>query len=312
MIIATAGLAAIAASAQDSSKPIKILVGYAAGGTADLVARSAAEALKDILGRPVIVENRPGAGGRIAAVALKNAPPDGDTLMVASEAVAVLAAFTFKKLEYDTRKDFAPVAQLATYPLVYSVPVALPVKTFPEYVAWLKANPSKANYAAISGGQTAFFATRVSRAIGIPMSYVPYGGGAPMFTDLLGGHVNGAVDSISQHVQAHRAGKLRILATTGATRAPLTPEVPTFKELGYDLETSVYMAAFAPAGTPQAVVSKLSAAMVQAMATKDVQTRLGAAGLEAAGLPSEQLRKIVDDGFKKWGPFIQSTGYVPE
>lgn len=304
-------LAASPSRAQDS-RPLRLLVGFAAGGVTDTVARAAADQLREILGRQVIVVNRPGAGGRIAASELKRATPDGDTLMVTTETIAVLSAFVFRNLDFDTRRDFIPVSQLATFQLAFTVPANLPVKTFEDYVRWIRADPSRASFGALQGSQSHFWSVLLGRAIGVDFNFIAYNSAAPMANDVMGGHVSAVMDAISQNIEAHRAGQLRTLATSGAQRSPMAPEIPTFRELGYDLVGTGYLAVFAPAGTPQATIETLSKAFGRAMAAPDVRQRLATAGLEPTGTSSEELRQIMQAGFERWGPIIQSTGFVAQ
>lgn len=314
IFFATAALciAAVALPAYADDKPLRILVGFAPGGVTDVVARTVAEKLRESLGRTVLVENKPGAGGRIAAADLKAAAPDGNTIMVTTETIAVLAPFVFKDLPFDSKKDFVPLSQLATFQLALTIPASVPAKNFAEYAAWLKADPSRANFGAVSGSQSQFLGSIIGDSLGLKMNYVPYAGGAQMAQDLAGGHLNAGLDAVSQNAQAHKAGKVRILATTGSNRSPMVPDVPTFKELGYPIETTGYLAAFAPAGTPPAVVQKLSDAMVQAMKSPDVQQKMLAAGLESAGVPSEELARLMDSGTQRWAGVVKKIGFVPQ
>lgn len=314
ILLATAAavMAAACLPARADERPLRILVGFAAGGVTDLVARTAADKLKVSLGRPVIVDNKPGAGGRLAAAELKASPPDGNTIMVTTETIAVLAPFVFKDLAFDSRKDFVPLSQLATFQLALTIPASIPAKTFAEYAAWLKADAARSNYGAVSGSQSQFLGAVIGDSLGLKMNYVPYAGGAQMALDLAGGHLNAGLDAVSQNVQAHKSGKVRIVATTGSKRSPMIPDVPTFKELGYAIETTGYLAAFAPAGTPEPIVRKLSDALVQAMSAPEVQQRMLEAGLESAALPGDELARVMDAGTKRWAPVIKAIGFVPQ
>jgi tripartite-type tricarboxylate transporter receptor subunit TctC len=189
ILVASAALTAGAANAQSVFKgPLKILVGFAADGSSDIAARMLADKLKDTLGLPVVVENRVGAGGRIAAEALKNAPPDGATLLLTPVVVPVLAPLVFKELNYDPAKDFAPVSQVATYQFAFAVAPNNPARTVPEFVAWLKANPTQANFGSPAPGSLPhFFGLMIGQATGIDMVHIAYKGGAPLASDLMGG-----------------------------------------------------------------------------------------------------------------------------
>jgi tripartite-type tricarboxylate transporter receptor subunit TctC len=229
-------LLAFAASlcAQDRmDKPVRILVGFAPGGTADLIARVVADKLKDTVGQPVVVENRPGAAGRIAADAVKAAAPDGSTIMVMPIGPMAVVPHTLKAIPYDPVKDFTAIGLGATFQFALAAGPGSGAKTWGEFVAWAKANPTKASYATSAAGSLPHFVgVLLSRDIGIDMVHVGYKGSGAYMNDLIGGQVPSAIDTVADLSEQHRGGRIRILATTGAARAPATPDVPTFSELG--------------------------------------------------------------------------------
>jgi tripartite-type tricarboxylate transporter receptor subunit TctC len=304
-----------AAHAQTVLKnPVRIIVGFAAGGSSDVAARLLAEKLKDSLGVPVIVENKVGAGGRIAADALKSAPADGSAFMLVPVVVPVLAPLVYKQLSYDPVKDFAPVAQVATYQFAFAVGPANPAKTVPEFVAWLKANPREANFGSPAPGSLPhFFGLMVGKATGVDMVHIAYKGGAPLATDLMAGQIPAGVDALSDMIELHRAGKIRILATSGARRSPLLPNVPTFKEQGFaTIEGTGWIGIYAPARTPPAIVAQVSSAIAAALKGPELRERFSNLGYEPTGTTPEQLAAIMAADAGRWGPIIKASGFTAD
>jgi tripartite-type tricarboxylate transporter receptor subunit TctC len=308
-------LVAQEASAQSVLKgPIRIIVGFAAGGSSDIAARMLADKLKDSLGVTVVVENKVGAGGRIAAEALKNAPPDGTTLLLTPVVVPVLAPLVYKQLPYDPARDFAPVAQVATYQFALAVAPNHPAQTVPEFVAWLKANPAQANFGSPAPGSLPhFFGLMIGQATGVAMTHVAYKGGAPLATDLMGGQIPAGIDALSDMIELHRGGKIRIIATSGAQRSPLLPSVATFKEQGFAaIEGSGWIGVYAPAKTPRPVIDQISAAIAAALKAPDVRERFLVLGYEPTGTTPEQLAAIMSADTARWGPVIKASGFSAE
>ncbi|MBV9892100.1 MAG: ABC transporter substrate-binding protein, partial [Rhizobacter sp.] len=226
--VAALALAALPARA-DVDKPVHLLVGFAPGGSADIAARLIAERINDDLHQPVVVENRPGAGGRLVADTVKNAPADGSVLMLTPIVVTVLAPMVFSKVSYDPVADFAPVAQVANFQFALSVNASHPARTMQELLAWYRANPSKANFGSPAAGSLPhFFGVMIARGTGIDLVHVPYNGGGPMMNALIGGdQITAAIDTLVEQLELHRGGRVRILATSGSKRSPLVPDVPT-------------------------------------------------------------------------------------
>src|SRR5258708_22882065 len=249
------------ASAQDKfDRPVKLLVGFPAGGTADLIARVVADKMKDGLGQPVIVENRPGAIGRITAEAVKNAAPDGTTIMVMPIGPMVVVPHVYKDITYDPIKDFTPIAIGATFQFAIAAGPASGAKTWADFVAWARANPTKAAYATSGAGSLPhFFGVLLGRGIGVEMVHVPYKGSAAYINDLVSGQVPAAIDAIADLTELHRAGRIRILASSGTVRSTAVPEVPTFNALGLKgVEASGWVGVFATAKTPNAIIHALN------------------------------------------------------
>jgi tripartite-type tricarboxylate transporter receptor subunit TctC len=303
------------AIAQDKvDKPVKILVGFAPGGTADIIARVVADKMTASLGQPVLVENRPGAIGRIVADAVKSAPPDGSTIMVMPIGPMAVVPHVYKDITYDPIKDFTPIAIGATFQFAFAASPKSGAKTWPEFATWAKANPGKADYATSGAGSLPhFFGVLLGRGIGVEMVHVPYKGSAAYTADMISGQVSSAVDALADLTELHRAGKVKILATSGAQRSTALPDVPTFTELGVQgVEAMGWFGFFAPAKTPKPVIDNLNKAINAALASPDVAAKLSGIGMDPAAATPEQFAKIVADDYAKWGPIVKASGFKPD
>jgi tripartite-type tricarboxylate transporter receptor subunit TctC len=310
MLIAVLGLAiAVAAGAQE--RPVRILVGFPAGGESDVIARLLVDRMKTSLDAPVIVENKPGAGGILAAELLKNALPDGRTLMISPIAVTVFAPLTHAKLRYEPTKDFAPVSLAANFQMALAVGPGSPAKTLHEYIAWARANPANATYGVpIAGGPTHFFGVMLARATGVDLTVVPYKGSAPFVSDLVGGQVPAGITALSQLLKHHEAGKLRILAASGPQRSSIAPDVPTFVELGFAaIEGTGWQAFHTRAGTPRETIDRLSAAIASAIKSREISARLLALGLEPVGSTPDELASRAAEDTARWAPIVRASGF---
>jgi tripartite-type tricarboxylate transporter receptor subunit TctC len=292
-------------------KPLRILVGFPPGGSADTSARLIGERIAAELKQPVTIENRPGAGGRIAAEALKNAAPDGSTLMLAPIVVPVLAPLVFSKLPYNPATDFAPVAHVAHFQFALSVNASHPAKTMAELVNWYKANPTGANFGSPSPGSLPhFFGVMIATGGGVDLVHVPFNGGAPMMNALAGNQLTAAIDAVTDHIELHRAGKTRILATSGATRNVLMPEIPTFTEAGMKgVEGTGWFAVYAPAKTSAATVQQINTAINNALKAPDVRERFLKLGLEPSGGSVADLAAIMKRDTERWAPVVKASGF---
>ena len=310
-LLPTALALAISAAASAQDGPVRVLVGFAPGSTSDVIARLVADRLKSSLGTPVIVENRTGANGFIAAEALKNARPDGKTLMIAPIATHVFAPFTHANLRFDPAKDFAPVSLAANFQFALAVGPASPTKTLAEHVTWLRVNPAKAAYGLpLVGGPGHFLGVMVARATSVDLAFVSYKGGAPLVTDLIGGQVPAAIALVSDLVKQHQSGKLTMLAVFGPRRSPAAPDVPTFQELGFAIEGGMGWHAFhTTAGTPRPAIDRLSAAIAAAIKSPEVSERLIALGLEPVGSTPDELGRRIAEDIAKWGPAVKASGF---
>ncbi|HEY6353383.1 MAG TPA: Bug family tripartite tricarboxylate transporter substrate binding protein [Burkholderiaceae bacterium] len=303
-------LLAVAASAQ-VDRPVKILVGFAAGGSADIAARLIAERMQPELKQTVLVDNKPGAAGRIAAELLKHAPPDGGTIMLAPIVVPVLAPLVFSQLSYDPVADFAPVVRVADFQFGLSVNAANPIRSVSELITWSRFNASLANYGTPAPGSLPhFFGVQIAKATGIDYVHVPFNGGAPAMNALVGNQVGFVIDNVVDGIEMYRAGKTRMLATSGAARSPLLPEVPTFAEAGLaGIEGVSWFAVYAPAKTPEAVVRQLNAAINKALVAPELRERFLRLGLEPTGGTPAELAAVMKRDTERWAPVVKASGF---
>ena len=299
------------AAAQD--RTLKIVLGYPPGAASDLLTRLLADRMRAHLGMNVIVENRPGAGGIVGTEAVRNAAPDGGTILLTP--LAPMVAFPHShgaSVRYDPFKDFVPVAHICDFQLALVVNGELPAKKVADYVALVKKDPRLGDYASAAAGSLPhYLGVMFSRAAGLDMTHVPYKGTAPALQALAGGEVKAAVFVLADAMTLVRSGKARLLAVAGAKRASLAPEVPTFRELGYELEASAWYALFAPAGTPKEIVDRYASAAIDAVRSPEVKQRLEQMGLEPTGLGPAELAKILRADYDKWGPVIKASGFKP-
>ena len=289
---------------------LRIVVGFPPGGSADVTARALAERMKDSLGTTVIVDNKPGAGGRIAAQSVKDAAPDGLTVMLAPFAVMVVQPMVFRSVKYDTSRDFTPVGNAVTFPLALAAGPMTPATTMKELVDWLRANPAQANYGSpAAGSMPHFLGELLGAAAKVKLTHVPFQGGAPMVINLLGGQIPIGFDTPAEFAEHHRAGKLRMLALSGGQRSPRFPGVPTFKEQGIDIDATAWFGVFGPAGMPRATVDRLNAAMQAALKAPDIVERLDKLGLSAAPGSAEEMSRRLAADKALWNPVISASGF---
>ncbi len=311
LTLALAG-AAFAAQAQQIPDPIKLVVGYPAGGTADAVARVYAEELRQRLDVDVLVENRPGAGGQVAAQGFLRAPTDGSELLVANNHMMTTLPLTMKSVVYDPLEDFEPLAVIATFEHVLAVGKNTPADTLDEYVALVKAQPEKFGHYGIpaAGSAPQFVGWSVADRNGLDLTPVPYRGGAPLLTDLLGGHVPAAVDAIGGLPEYAAKGEVKMLAVTGSERLDIIPDVPTFDELGYPgLDASGWMGIYAAKGTDSALVQRLSEAFNEAAQADAIASAVAPIGFIAEGGSGADLTAMVEKDLATWGPLVEASGY---
>jgi len=315
LLIASALLAAVCAApayAQDYNGPVRIFVGFPAGGATDVVARIMADKLKDIMNQPFVIENRGGAGGMIATQQLKAAPADGSTIMLTIDHTQVIIPLTFKAPGYDPVTDFTPLAGVASYFNALGVSATLNVKNINEFGTWLKANPSRANFGVPAAGSVPQFASLiVGKALGAPNPVVvPYKGGAPLVQDLLGGQVPAGVSSLTEYIEHHRVGRINVLAISGTTRSKAAPDVPTFQELGLKgVDKNPWLAFVGPKGMPRPFVDRFSRAVATVLRMPDVVDRLAKMGNEVTYATPEQTQEWITSATSHWAPVIRDSGY---
>ncbi len=297
--------------AQASSAPIRILVGFPPGGTIDVVARLLADRIKDDLGLPVVVESRVGAGGQLAAQALKSANPDGKTLMLAPDHTMVVVPLTLKDPGYDPVRDLTAVGPVARYVGAFAVSSNLGVKNFAEYLAWARANPALANIGIPAPGSKPHFGMQaLARETGVALTTVPYKGSAPLVQDLLGGQIAAGTTALGDFLEHHAAGKLRIIGVIDPRRVAQIPDVPTFAEQGYKLDLNYWLGLFAPTGTARPVIERLNTALVRALAHAEMRERMQKLVFEpTAGSPAAMTEVMAADT-RYWEPLVKASGWT--
>lgn len=299
------------AAAAQGERTIRILVGFPPGGSIDTVARVLAEKMKDDLRANVIIENKAGAGGRIAAELLKNAPPDGNTVMLTPVVVPVLAPLVFSKLTYNPATDFAPIGHVCNFGFALTLAPSVPAKDVAEFVAWLKANPTKANFGSPAPGSLPhFFGEMLSREAKVDMVHVPFAGGAALLSALVGNQISAGIDVILETLEAHKSGKVRVIATSGERRSAVLPDVKTLKEQGFpNMVAEGWFGMFAPAKTPEAQITAINRALNRALAHPDVLDRFAKLALEAGGGSPSDLTKLEQASTARWAPVVKATGF---
>lgn len=310
--IAAAGLSAANAMAQDyPARPVRMVVGFPPGGGTDVVARIISPKLGELLRQPVVIENRPGATGTVAAGTVAKSPPDGYTIMMGHVSVNAIAPALFKNLSYDVIKDFAPIALAAAVPHFITVHPSLPVHTLREMIDYAKARPGKLTYPSAGNGSMPHLAGEVFKSLaGVDLLHVPYKGSGQSMADLLGGQHVIAFDTMPASAPHVRSGKLRALAVSSAHRLPAFPDVPTAKEAGLDgYEITTWYGVFASAGTPAAVVNRLHADIVKAMQTPDVKAKLVGIGADGSVSRSpEEFAALVKSDTARYAKIIKDIG----
>lgn len=308
----TAVLALSAALAQAQEAPLRIIVGYAPGGSSDRVARIVADKLQAKLGSPVIVENRTGAGGRLSAQAVKAAPANQPALLLANPAVMLVAPLVFPDAGYDAERDFRPVSHVNSYEFGVAVSAAVPVRELPHLVAWLRANPDKANFGVpATGSLPHFFGLMVGDAAKVSAEVVGYRGSAPLLNDLIGGQVPVAFDTFDTLLPQHEAGKIRILAVSSAKRSTLDPKIPTFKEGRLDLAATGWNTFFAPMSMPKAQAERLAGLIYDVMKDPDTRRKFEAAKMEPVASTMAQTEAMLKAYRAQWAPVVQRSGFKP-
>ena len=309
-IFVTLLLCATPAFAAYPDKPIRVVIGFPAGGPLDQHARLLTDKLQAVLGQPIIVDYKSGAGGTVGAQDVMKAPADGYTLMLANTGVMVINPALYSKLPYNTLKDFTPIARTAMQPLALLVNPKVPANTLKEFIAYAKSKPGQVNYgSAGNGGISHLVPEMFKNATGLFMVHIPYRGSAPAFTDLMAGQVQFMGESIPQAANYHKQGKVRALAVTSKERNPALPDVPTVIEAGIKgFEVVGFYGFLAPAGLPKDITAKLSDAFKQVMTSAEVTNRMVTQGADPAFLGSEEFAQFLASETPRWAAAVKSSG----
>jgi tripartite-type tricarboxylate transporter receptor subunit TctC len=292
------------------NKPIRIVIPFAPGGVPDIIARLIGPKMTEAMGQPVIIENKPGAGGTIAATQVARSDPDGYTLFMTTVSTQAIAPNLITDLQYDPRKDFASISHVANVPLVLIINAQLPANNLAEFIELLKKNPGKYDFASSGAGAPLHLAAELFKSMtGTQIQHVPYKGSTPALTDLIAGRVALFFDAVPPALPHIQAGTVRPLGVGTKTRAQMLPNVPTMAEAGLPgFEAYTWGAFFAPAKTPRAIVERLSAVTRDALASPDVKKRLTELGYDIVASSPEQLDRHVETELKKWGDVIRQAG----
>ena len=294
------------------ARPVRWIVGYPPAGATDITARLMGQWLSERLNQPFVIENRPGASGNIGTEAVVNAPPDGYTLLLVNAGNAINATL-YEQLKYNLTRDIAPVAGIIRVPLVMQVNPSVPVKTVPEFIAYAKANPGKLNMASAGNGTPQHVSGELFKMMaGVNMTHVPYRGSAPALTDLLGGQVQVVFDTTLASIEYIRAGRLRPLAVTTATRLEALPEIPTVSDFLPSYEASGWYGVGAPKNTPTEIVDKLNKEINAALANPKMKAQLADLGGMVLALSPAEFGKLIADETEKWGKVIRAANIKPE
>ena len=311
-LIAVSLAAGTPALAQEAwpSRPVRLVVPFAAGGATDVVARALGKDLSELWGQPVVIDNRGGAGGNIGADIVAKSPPDGYTLLMASGSILTVNPHIYAKLPFDAKKDFLPVTSVASGPQLVVVHPGVAAKNLREFIALAKAKPGSVNFGSAGiGSQTHMAAENFVDAAGIVATHVPYKGEAPAIADVIAGQIQFAVANVAAAAPHVGNGTLRALAVTSTARSPMLPDVPTVAESGIaGFENTGWFGLIAPAGTPQAVVNKVHADTVKVLERREMKERLAVQGMAPVGNTPAAFAAAIDDESKRWEKVVQSRG----
>ena len=309
------GALTLGSLAQAQTGTVRLLVGFPAGGGTDAIARTLADKLKDQLGTPVIVENKAGAGGQIAAQTLKAAPADGMTLFLSHDHTISILPLVVKNPGFDPARDFVAVGGFATFVNALAVSGGTPAKSVNDYVNWVRTQGKGKGTVGVPAPASVpeFLVKVIGEKYKLDLQAAPYRGSAPMVGDMLGNQIAAGTGSIPDFIENHKAGKIRVVAVMGKTRQALLPDVPTFAELGLaGFEDLPYYGIFAPAGTPQAAIDRISGALAKVVALPDVREHLTAMGLSVGYMTPQQLTSRERAYSQTWARIIKSSGFQPQ
>ena len=309
-------LAAPQAHAEPLVETLKIVTGFAAGGTSDTVCRRVAEALRGTYARTALVENKTGAGGQIAIQSMKGAPADGTVLLETPASMLTTYPHIYKKLQYDPVRDLVPVSLACYFEFALAVGPMVPatVKTVPDFLAWAKANPASASFGSPAAGSTPHFTGEMlSRAGDASLRHVPYRGTQPAILELIGGQIAAVSGPIGDFLPHISGGKIRLIGVSGAKRSRFVPQVPTFVEQGIkEIVTNEWFAFYLPAGTSPEIVKRMNADLLVALAKPEVVDGFSTMGLEARSSNPAELADMQRRDTERWGPVVKAVGFVPE
>jgi tripartite-type tricarboxylate transporter receptor subunit TctC len=315
IVLTAALLPALAAHAQPyPSKPIHFVSAFAPGGTTDILARILAEKLREQVGQPVIVENRPGAGGNIGSDYVAKAAPDGYTLLMGASGPLAVNVSLFASMPFDPRRDFVPVVQITAAPLVLVVPASSPINSVSDLLAEARKPGARVNYGSAGPGSPQHVTAELFKYMAkVDMTHVPYKSAGQSIADLVGGQLSASFEAMIPAIPHIKAGKLRALAVTGAERSPLLPDVPTVAEAGVPgFESTAWYGVVAPAGTPPDVVKRLNAEFAKILTQPDVKQRITELGGLQVPLSAESFGKLINAEIDKWGAVVKASGMKVE
>ncbi len=316
-ILGTASSAVLALAAQTASaadiypnRPVRIIVAYTPAGTTDILARVIGQKMNEAWGQQIVVDNRPGANGNIGTELAAKATPDGYTLLMATAGTHGINPTLYTKLAYDALKDFEPVSLVAIVPNILVVNNSVPAKSVKEFIEWARSRAGQINYGSPGNGSTGHLSTELLKSMtGIKMTHIPYKGSAPTLADLMGGQIQVVIDNMPPYLPQVKAGRIRALAVSPAKRSPAVPDLPTIAEAGVPgYDAGSWFALYAPAKTPKAIVTRLSAETARILKLPDVSQRLSEQGAESVGSTPEQLASHTRSEIAKWAKVIKDSG----
>ena len=315
MTAGLAGVHSLPAAAQSGLKLAGITTGFPPGGSSDVTARILADKLRGKYAESILVEARPGAGGRLAVEYVKGGRGDGSSILLSPGGMMVMFPHIYKNLRYNPLQDFTPVTMVVKFPFVLAISALVPaeVRTLDDFLRWARLNPKTASYGSPGEGTRAHFVgVMLGRSAGLPYTHVPYKGMAPMVQDLLGGQIASGILTPADAAPIVQSGKLRIIATTGASRSRFMPDVPTFKESGHkEIEIEEMYALFVPSSTPAQTVSQLAELVQQALDLTDVQARFAQMALEPVGNSPAEFKAYIKAEYERWGAIAKASGFTP-
>ncbi|MBL0405274.1 Bug family tripartite tricarboxylate transporter substrate binding protein [Microvirga aerilata] len=306
-------VAGLVSSGSSATEAVRLVMPFAAGSATDALSRVIADELETGLGRAVVVENRTGAAGRVGVQAVKSATPDGATLLFTPIAPMAVYQHVYPVLGYDPVQDFEPVSQVATFDFAVAVGADIPADTLSSLVEWLKAHPERANYGTPGAGTLPhFFAVLFGRETGLDLRHVPYRGTSAAINDLLAGQLPMVFTNTGELLELHKAGRIRILATSSTSRSPFLPGVPTFQEAGYAIAGAGWHGVFAPRGTPADVLDRFNQLITAALQKEQVKERIIAMGFEPTGTSRSRLAEILNRDAAMWAPAVKAARFTPD